>query len=83
MIAIWNQKEIYMGYSMKDYDEIISKLGLNGIKFKTKVINRNNSVVLGSFRCKTRTCAQNLEYTYQYYIYVHKDNYELACRIVK
>ena len=40
MIAFWNRKEVYMGYSMNECGEIRSILAANSIKFTYKVVNR-------------------------------------------
>ena len=78
MIAFWNRKEVYMGYSMNECGEIRSILAANSIKFTYKVVNRyaHGRGTRGSF-------GERAELSYMYYIYVYKKDYEWACRVIR
>ena len=81
MIFFWNRKEVYFGTSMEKFSEVRSLLSINKIKYSYKVINNSSS--FGSNRGHTGTFGQRIEYSYQYYVYVHKNDYEDALLLMK
>ena len=82
MIMIWNRKEVFVGNSMEKFSKIRDTLASNNIKYIYKVVNRNNSAALGSSRARTGTLGEKSEFAYEYYIYVHKNDYDNACRFI-
>jgi len=82
MIMIWNRKEVFVGSSMKKCSEIRDSLSINNINYSYKVVNRNNSTFMGSNRANTGTFGEKTEFAYEYYIYVHKDDYNTANAII-
>ena len=66
MIFIWNRKEVYNGFSI-DY-------------FRT--VNRTTSSAFDSTRGRIGSMGENLKYSYEYYIYVNKDNYDEAVFLI-
>jgi len=82
MILFWNQKEVYVGSAMKDFNRVRNTLESNNIKYKYRVVNRNDANVLSSGRYKTDINGQTLEKSYTYYVYVHKSNYEEALALL-
>ena len=71
---IWNQKEVFMGYSLQKFNEVRNILIENKIKYKYKVVNNmsnSRQSITGSF-------GESMNYTNIYYIYVHKKDYDDA-----
>ena len=79
MIMIWNQKEVFVGYSLQKFNEVRQILVANKIKYKHRLVNNNNT----SGRARTGTFGENMEYSITYYIYVHKNDYENACAVMR
>ena len=42
MIFFLNQKEVFMGYSMKEFSDVRFKLSSSGIKYKVKTVNQSS-----------------------------------------
>lgn len=83
MIFFLNQKEVFMGYSMKEFSDVRYKLSTSGIKYKVKTVNQSSSTMLGSSRTRNGSYGLNQAYNYLYYVYVHKNDYEKALAIIK
>ncbi|GAA0180914.1 hypothetical protein SH2C18_35260 [Clostridium sediminicola] len=82
MIMIWNRKEVFMGYSLKKFNEVREILAANKIKYNCKVVN-NNRGTKGSIRSIIGNFGENMDYAYTYYIYVHKEDYDNACVVLQ
>jgi hypothetical protein len=78
MIAIWNQKEVFTGYSLQQFNEVRGILAANNINYKHKLVNN-----ISSRRGRTGTFGENLNYSVMYYIYVHKKDYQCACTVLR
>lgn len=76
MIIFWNRNEVYTGFSMKRFGEVRNILSANGIKYTYKVVNRNSN------RSRTGTLGEKSQMAYEYYIYVHKNDYANAYSII-
>ena len=67
MIAFWNRKEVFCGFSMQDFDKALDILSENRIKYAYRIVNyassRNN--IIGQSGESSNCSAM-------YYIYVHK-----------
>ena len=74
MITIFNRKKIYTTFSMKSQAEIKNILDNNGIKYYQKVVNRRSAYT----RALTGSFGENPSYAYEYIIYVHKKDFDLA-----
>ncbi|MGL4737936.1 MAG: hypothetical protein ACRCW2_10820 [Cellulosilyticaceae bacterium] len=82
MIAVWNRKEVYVGQSMEKCAEVRQELSDNDIPYTYNAVDRNNSQIMGASRSGRGTWGQDSKYTYTYYVYVHKNDYEFASFIV-
>ena len=82
MIAIWNQREVFVGLSLEKFNKVLSILSANKIKYKYKIINRNSSNVFSSRRGRTGTFGENIDYSNAYYVYVHKKDYDNALSVL-
>lgn len=76
---IWNRKEVFMGFSLKKFNEVREILTANKIKYKCNVVNN----IRGTKRSIIGTFGENMDYSYAYYIYVHKEDYDNACVVLK
>lgn len=74
LIMFWNRKEVFFGSSMQQFGEVRDILANNHIKYDYKVLNHNNS----AGRAGHGSIGLNMDYAYQYYVYVHYKDYELA-----
>ncbi|MCC0634138.1 hypothetical protein [Clostridioides sp. ZZV15-6388] len=77
-----NRIELFKGYSLDKFNEICDILSVNKIEYKYKVRNNvyskrlsNNKMVLGNL-------GQKEDFSYEYSIYVHKDDYEQAFALI-
>lgn len=79
MIMIWNRIEVFVGNSLKRFNEVRDMLSLNGINYKYRVVDNTSPSLFGSSRrARTGTFGEKKEYSKTYYIYVHKDDYDNA-----
>lgn len=74
----WNRKEVFLGSSMQKFGEVRDILASNHIKYDYKVLNQNSS----SGRAGHESIGVNMEYAYQYYVYVHRLDYTQACALL-
>ena len=79
MIMIWNRREVFVGNSLKRFNEVRDIFSVNGINYKYRVIDNTSPSLFGaSRRARTGTFGENIENSKMYYIYVHKDDYDNA-----
>jgi hypothetical protein len=74
----WNRREVFLGYSMKQFSEVRSILSSNNIKYNYKV----KSNYASSDRGHSGSFGLNMDYACQYYIYVHRQDYARACHLI-
>ena len=77
MLTIFNRRELYLTYDMNDRVRVCDILSVNGIDYHLKTTN-TSAPLLGSARRGGNTLGLNMDYIYEYKIYVHKDNLERA-----
>lgn len=78
MIYIWNRKEVYNGFSIEEFNRIKEILSVKRIEYNFRTVNRTTYSAFDSTRGRIGSIGENLKYSYEYYIYVHKDNYDDA-----
>jgi hypothetical protein len=83
MIIFWNQREVFVGNSLQKFNEVRQILVANNIKYKHKLVNNNNTYLFSSRRARTGTYGENMDYSIMYYIYVHMNDYDNACAVLK
>ena len=74
---IFNRKELFVTMDLQKFIQVINILNNANIKYSTKIFN--------TFGVKVNTVEAiglNSNYMSQYYIYVHKKNYEQACTAI-
>lgn len=77
-MLFWSRIEVYSGYSMKDFNELRDILAANNLKYDYRLVNRNSSGVLSSNRSRFAVLGLNHSLETQYYLYVHKKDYDNA-----
>lgn len=82
MLALWNRKELYCGLSLEQFSNIRSILAQNGIKYDSRTVNRTSSRAPGTVRGITGSFGENPDYAYEYYVYVHKNDFSKALSVI-
>lgn len=84
MITIFNRKELLITYDMKKQSEVRTILQNNKIEYevKTKNLMSPTPASAGS-RAHTGSLKMDLSKSYEYKIYVNKNDYEKACALIK
>lgn len=82
MIMFWNQKEVFVGNSSQKFNEVRRVLEANKIVYKYRMVNNGNAKFFSSRRARIGTFGENKDYSTMYYVYVHKDGYEIACAVL-
>ncbi len=73
MITIFNRKEILTTMDAQRFYEITGKLKDANIKYDYKIRN-----MMGSGQSRVGAIGLNHKFLYQYYLYVHKKDVEIA-----
>ena len=76
MLTIFNRKELITTMDMQRQANIRSILSANGIAYTVRTENLQGSSALGGFGIDPN-------YSYEYHIYVHKNDYENALRLIR
>ena len=82
MITIFNRKELLITMDMKRQAYVREVLLANDIEYIVKVTNLQSSSVVGSGRSRTGNVGINQDYVYEYKIYVCKNDYDNALRLI-
>lgn len=84
MITIFNRKELYMTYDMNVLANVRNLLADHNIDYDYKFIDRKSpSPMAAGSRARTGTAFEKREIEVQYYIYVHKNDYEKAKAVLR
>jgi hypothetical protein len=83
MITIFNRKELLITLDVKRYNAVCDILSASGIHYTQKTTNRQNSAVIGSSRARYGSYGINQNLAYEYKIYVHKNDYDNALRLIR
>lgn len=83
MITIFNRRTLISTYDMKKQAEVRDLLSQSKIPYSINVINRKSpSPFDAGSRARTGTFGENLNFEYQYIVFVKKADYEKACAII-
>ena len=82
MLTIFNRKELITTMDMQRQSNIRSILSANGIAYTVRTENLQSSSALGG-RSRGRSGSFDPNYSYEYHIYVHKNDYEYALRLIR
>ena len=81
---ILNRRELLTTFDLRAQDRVRDILRANGIKYDVKTVNRKSSSPFSAgSRGHTGTAFENMQYAYNYRIYVHKDDYENALHLIR
>ena len=83
MITIFTRKELLITLDMKRYGDVRDILSANGIAYTVKVTNRQTASAIGSSRARSGSFGINQNFSYEYKIYVHKNDYDNALRLIR
>lgn len=82
MITIFNRKELIVTTSMEKQAEVREILAQNNIPYEVKTVNRGSGSALGGrTRAVSGALGEKQELTYEYIIYVKKEDYEEAASL--
>ena len=82
MLTIFNRKELITTMDMQRQANIRSILSANGIAYTVRTENLQGSSALGGRR-SSGSFGIDPNYSYEYHIYVHKNDYENALRLIR
>lgn len=83
MISIFTRKELLITFDVKRQRDVCDILSANGVKYTVHVTNRQNAAVVGNSRARTGSFGINTNLSYEYKIYVHKNDYDNAMRLIQ
>ena len=83
MLTIFNRKELLITLDMNRQATVRDILAANGISYTVKVTNRQNTSAIGRSRASVGSFGMNADLAYEYKIYVHKKDYDLALRLIR
>lgn len=78
----WNREEVLISFSMEKFNQVRGTLNANNIKYTYRILNHNQSGMFASNRAVMGSYGEKSEYSKQYYIYVHKDDYDKASYLI-
>lgn len=84
MITIFNRKNVYTGYDLKQSSAIRNVLADHHIPY---IVNTKNQMGQwtghGTLRGRTGSLGQSAATMYEYEVFVHKDDYETAMYLIQ
>lgn len=84
MITLFNRKTVYTGYDLKKFSAIRDILAASQIDYTMNTKNRMGQWTgHGTLRGRTGSLGQSADTTYEYEIFVHKDDYEKAMHLIQ
>ena len=85
MLTIFNRKELITTMDMQRQANIRSVLSANGIAYTVRTENLQGSSAFGGRSRRERRGSFGVDpnYSYEYHIYVHKNDYENALRLIR
>ncbi len=83
-MMIWSRKEVFVGNTLKEFDEVVYKISSSNVKYDYKIVDSTSPSFFGSSnRARTGTFGLNMDYTKTYYIYVHKKDYDKVQELLR
>lgn len=84
MITIFNRKNVYTGYDLKQFSSIRDTLAANHIDHTINTKNRMGQWTgQGTLRGRTGSLGQSADTMYEYEVFVHKDDHEKAMHLIQ
>ena len=75
----WNRREVYLGFSEREFAHVREMLSAAGIPCETRIVNARCSGTRG----RLSSFGMNPAYENQFYVYVRKSDYERANAFLK
>ncbi len=83
MLTIFNRRELLTTFSMEEQNRVRDILAKNHIDYRIKTVNPSaRATVASSGRSRTGSFGVDMDCAYQYYIYVHKNDYARAQSLI-
>jgi len=82
MITIFNRKELLITMDMNRQATVRGILSANGIDYTTRVKNLQSPSVFENKRGRYGGFGINQNYSYEYKIYVHRNDYDRAVSLI-
>lgn len=83
MITVFNRAEVCITYNMDEQYRIRNILAANSIDYRVKTKNLTSPSLFGiGSRERHGTIRLNMDYAYEYIVYVHKKDYDLAMHVI-
>lgn len=83
MITIFNRKELLITMDMKRQSDVRDILNANNIKYTVKVTNLQRTHAIGNSRARSGSFGIKQDYSYEYKIFVHKNDYDKAIGMIR
>ena len=84
MITLFNRKSVYVGFDLKQFSNIRTALSDHHIDYVPKVKNRMGQWAgHGTIRGRTGSVGMTSDIMYEYEVFVHKKDYELAMKVIQ
>lgn len=82
MITIFNRREICLTFDVNKLARVREVLSVNGIDYKIKSFNRGGNNFGDSSRARLGNLGINVEYGQEYAVFVKKEDYEEAQKLL-
>ena len=82
MITIFNRKELLVTMDISRQSDVRNILSANNIPYVIKTTNLQSSQFAGSSRGRTGNFGINQQFSYEYKIYVHKNDFDKAAGLI-
>lgn len=83
MITIFNRRKLLITMDFQKQAEVRGVLSANNIPYLTKTTNLTNAQAFGSHRGHQGSFGVNQNYSYEYKIYVHRNDYDKAVSLIR
>jgi nucleosome binding factor SPN SPT16 subunit len=83
MITIFNRKELLITLKMDRLTKVREILSSNRIPYIVKTTNLQSTSFIGSSRSRTSSFGIELSQTYEYRVFVYKDDYNKALHLIR
>lgn len=82
MLTIFNRKELIITMDLNRQADIRNILSANKIDYSVKTTNLQSASAVGSRRGRVGSFGVDSRFSYEYKIYVHKQDYEKAKHLI-
>ena len=83
MITVFNRKELLITFDMKRQADICEILSSKGIDYAVKTTNLQSSAPAGAQRARTGNYGIDQKYSYEYKIYVRKEDFDRVSNLIR